>query len=129
MPPLKSAFSLSILLLPLLGTLFGLKPVQAQSITTAPDGTQTIVTADGNRYDISGGSLSEDGANLFHSFEQFGLSQNEIANFLSNPNIQNILGRIVGGDPSVINGLIQVSNSDDETCLSLVLPWSTRATT
>ncbi|NER78734.1 MAG: DUF4347 domain-containing protein [Leptolyngbya sp. SIO1D8] len=88
-----------------------MKPVQAQSITTDPNGTQTIVAPNGDRYDISGGTLSGDGANLFHSFEQFGLSQNEIANFLSNPNIQNILGRVVGGDPSVINGLIQVSGS------------------
>ena len=49
------------------------------------------------------------GANLFHSFQQFGLNSGEIANFMSNPQIQNILGRVVGGNPSVINGLIQVT--------------------
>ncbi|MGD1940274.1 MAG: DUF4347 domain-containing protein [Leptolyngbyaceae cyanobacterium] len=104
----KSAISLSLVL----GTLVWIRPVQAQSITTDPNGTQTIVAPNGDRYDISGGALSGDGANLFHSFEQFGLSQHEIANFLSHPDIQNILGRVVGGDPSVINGLIQVSGSN-----------------
>uniref|UniRef100_A0A8J7DES1 CHAT domain-containing protein n=1 Tax=Desmonostoc muscorum LEGE 12446 TaxID=1828758 RepID=A0A8J7DES1_DESMC len=83
-------------------------PVQAQSITPAADGTNTIVTPNGNQLNITGGSLSGDSANLFHSFQKLGLDANQIANFLSNPNIQNILGRVVGGDPSLINGLIQV---------------------
>src|SRR4028119_202735 len=74
------------------------KPLQAQSITAAPDGTGTIVTPNGNRLDIQGGMLSENGTNLFHSFQRFGLNTNEIANFLSNPQIVNILGRVVGGD-------------------------------
>ena len=52
----------------------GVPPLQAQSITTAADGTQTLVTPNGNRYDITGGTLSDNGANLFHSFEQFGLN-------------------------------------------------------
>ncbi|MHC5598695.1 MAG: filamentous hemagglutinin N-terminal domain-containing protein, partial [Nostoc sp.] len=83
-------------------------PVKAQSITPAADGTNTIVTPNGNQLNITGGTLSGDSANLFHSFQKFGLDANQIANFLSNPNIQNILGRVVGGDPSLINGLIQV---------------------
>ncbi|WP_293324610.1 hypothetical protein [Microcoleus sp. PH2017_30_WIL_O_A] len=66
----------------------------AQPITPAPDGTNTVVTPNGNRYDISGGSLGGDKVNLFHSFTQFGLSSGQTANFLTNPNIQNILGRI-----------------------------------
>ncbi|NER52832.1 MAG: filamentous hemagglutinin N-terminal domain-containing protein [Symploca sp. SIO1A3] len=45
---------------------------QAQPITPAADGTGTIVTPNGNRFDIHGGTLSGDGANLFHSLEQFG---------------------------------------------------------
>ncbi len=90
-------------------TLQAASPTFAQPITPAEDGTKTGVTPDGNRFDIYGGTLSGDGANLFHSFQQFGLSQNQIANFLSNPQIRNILGRVVGGDASIINGLIQVS--------------------
>ncbi|MBD1923601.1 CHAT domain-containing protein [Microcoleus sp. FACHB-831] len=84
--------------------------VQAQTIVPAADGTNTIVTPSGNSIDISGGQSSGDGANLFHSFTKFGLDSGQVANFLSNPAIRNILGRINGGDASIINGLIQVSN-------------------
>jgi filamentous hemagglutinin family protein len=81
----------------------------AQSITPATDGTGTVVTIDGQTYNITGGMLSGDGQNLFHSFESFGLTQQEIANFLSNPEIRNVLGRVVGRSPSQIDGLLQVS--------------------
>lgn len=80
----------------------------AQTIVPAVDGTGTIVVPSGNHYDISGGQRSGDGANLFHSLERFGLNAGEIATFRSNPAIQNILGRVVGGNPSYINGSIQV---------------------
>ncbi|HEY9650433.1 MAG TPA: filamentous hemagglutinin N-terminal domain-containing protein, partial [Coleofasciculaceae cyanobacterium] len=89
----------------------------AQPITPAADGTATSITQEGNRFDIHGGTLSGDGANLFHSFEQFGLDRNQVANFLSNPQIQNILGRVVGGEASLINGLIQVTNGNSNLFL------------
>ena len=92
-----------------LGIYLPFPKVLASPITAAADGTGTIITPDGNRLDILGGTLSGDGANLFHSFGQFGLDANQIANFRSIPNIQNILGRVTGGNPSVINGLIQVT--------------------
>jgi filamentous hemagglutinin family protein len=95
----------------------GLEPAQSQSIVPAADGTGTVVTPEGNRININGGSLSGDGANLFHSFTQFGLTQDQIANFLSNPSIQNILGRVNGGNPSIINGLIQVSGGSSNLYL------------
>jgi filamentous hemagglutinin family protein len=85
---------------------------QAQTVAPAADGTGTIVTPTGNRFDISGGQLSQNGANLFQSFQQFGLTQGQIANFLSTPSVQNILARVVSGDASVINGLIQVTGSN-----------------
>jgi large exoprotein involved in heme utilization and adhesion len=75
----------------------------------------TIVTPSGNRFDIEGGTLSQDGANLFHSFQQFGLDANQSANFLSNPEIRNILGRVVGGDASIINGLIQLTGGNSSS--------------
>ena len=75
---------------------------QAQPMVPAADGTGTAVTPSGNRYDITGGSLSGDGANLFHSFGQFGLNEGQIANFLTNSAIQNILARIAGGDASLL---------------------------
>lgn len=93
-------------------------PAQAQSITPAADGTGTTVTpgsSNPHQFDIGGGTQA--GANLFHSFEQFNLSQEQIANFLSHPNIQNILGRVVGGEPSLINGLIQVTGGNSNLFL------------
>ncbi|NEO84464.1 MAG: DUF4347 domain-containing protein [Spirulina sp. SIO3F2] len=85
-------------------------PALAQSITATTDGTGTVITIDGNTYHIQGGTQA--GANLFHSFQGFGLSAGEIANFLSDPGITNILGRVMGGEPSVINGLLQVTGSN-----------------
>jgi large exoprotein involved in heme utilization and adhesion len=107
----KSALtSISLLLLPLLLVgASGLEQLQPQSITPSADSTGTLLTPNGNQINISGGQLSGDGANLFHSFTHFGVNSDQIANFLSNPNIQNILGRVVGGEATVINGLIQVT--------------------
>ncbi|WP_293330397.1 CHAT domain-containing protein [Microcoleus sp. CAWBG58] len=92
----------------------------AQPIMAAPDGTGTTITTPGaspSRYDITGGTSSRDGANLFHSFTRFGLNPGETANFLSNPNIKNILGRVVGGDASLINGLIRVTGGNSNLYL------------
>jgi filamentous hemagglutinin family protein len=115
-PLLVTSVAPLLVTLPLVA-LGGTGVVQAQSITPANDGTNTIVAPNGNQFNISGGQLSGNGANLFHSFEKFGLSQGQIANFLSNPQIQNILGRIVGGDPSVIDGLVRVSGGNSNLFL------------
>ena len=89
---------------------------EAQSIEEAQDGTGTIVNQSGNTFNITGGKLSplsKNQQNLFHSFTQFGLSQGQTANFITpNSKIQNILTRINGGDPSIINGLIKVSGGN-----------------
>ncbi|HAA31397.1 MAG TPA: hypothetical protein DCE56_31405, partial [Cyanobacteria bacterium UBA8553] len=112
----KNISLLLTLVLPVLA--LAVKPAQAQPITTEvhPNSnnpvTGTLVApnaTNSNQFDITGGTQA--GANLFHSFEQFGLDAGQIANFLANPNIQNILGRVVSGNPSVINGLIQVTSA------------------
>jgi len=72
-----------------------------------PNGLGTAVQQDGNVINISGGKRA--GRNLFHSFGQFNVRLNETANFLSNPSILNILGRINGGSVSQIEGTIRVS--------------------
>ena len=117
---LVRSFFLPAMLVSLVG-LISTKPSLAQSITPevapAPGSTGTTVTPTGNRFDIGGGKLSGDGKNLFHSFSNFGLSQNQIANFLSQPAIQNILGRVTGGNASVINGIIQVSGGNSNLFL------------
>ncbi|MCL1472464.1 beta strand repeat-containing protein, partial [Argonema antarcticum] len=89
----------------------------AQPIVPAPDGTGTVVTPQENRLDITGGTKSGDGSNLFHSFTEFGLNTGQIANFLSQPNIVNILARINGGNISYINGLIQVTGGNSNIFL------------
>jgi len=103
----------------ILGTGVILSPasLNAQPITPAADETGTVVTPNGTQLDITGGSLSRDDANLFHSFEDFGLDSGQIANFLSNPEIRNIFGRVVGGDASIINGLIQVTGGNSNLFL------------
>ncbi len=104
---------LQILVVLTLIELVGSSGAWAQSIMPAADGTGTILTtpsSNPNQFDIGGGTRA--GANLFQSFQRFGLDQNQTANFLASPGIQNILGRVVGGNASVINGLIQVSGSN-----------------
>lgn len=46
------------------------------------------------------------GNNLFHSFGQFNLSQGDTASFTGPANILNILARVTGGAPSIIDGTI-----------------------
>ncbi|MEO0408710.1 MAG: filamentous hemagglutinin N-terminal domain-containing protein, partial [Cyanobacteria bacterium P01_A01_bin.135] len=105
------SFNLRLLLLTLaLMTLS--PPVAAQSIREADDGVGSTVQQRGRRYDIDGGSRSRNGRNLFHSFERFGLEQGEIANFLSDPQVRNILGRVTGGDASIVDGLLRVSGGE-----------------
>ncbi|MGP1387671.1 MAG: filamentous hemagglutinin N-terminal domain-containing protein [Thainema sp.] len=84
--------------------------VKAQSITSSPDGTGTIVSPNGQQFEIRGGQIS--GRNQFHSFDRFNLNTGETANFITNENIQNVLGRIIGGEPSSINGLLQLTGGN-----------------
>ncbi|NER19889.1 MAG: CHAT domain-containing protein [Symploca sp. SIO1C2] len=89
--------------------------VIAQAIAPAQDGTGTTVILNGNGWDIQAGTVSGD--NLFHSFDQFNVESNQTANFLTSPTIHNILGRVVGGNPSLINGLIQVTGGNSNLFL------------
>ncbi|MGB2925521.1 MAG: filamentous hemagglutinin N-terminal domain-containing protein, partial [Limnothrix sp.] len=97
------------------------QPAIAQTITPAPDGVGTLIQYRGNTYNIGGGTQA--GSNLFHSFQEFGLNPNEIANFLSNPDIQNVVGRVVGGNPSVIQGLIQLTGGESNLFLMNPSGW------
>ncbi|MBD2093710.1 CHAT domain-containing protein [Trichocoleus sp. FACHB-591] len=119
----------------------GIPDGKALPILPAPDDTGTLVTPDGSRFDITGGQRSQDGANLFHSFTQFILETGYTANFLADPATQNILARVVGGNLSAIDGLIQVTGGSPNLFLinpagivfganaSLNIPGSFTATT
>ncbi len=93
------------------------QPASAQSVIPATDGTSTIVIQNGNRFEINGGTLSGDGANLFQSFQQFGVNSGQVADFLTSPTIRNILGTVTGGNPSTINGLIKVTGGNSNLFL------------
>ncbi|MEO1589697.1 MAG: CHAT domain-containing protein [Cyanobacteria bacterium J06632_22] len=93
-----------------LGALIIPRPVLAQSITPSQDGLGTQVQQTGTAYSIDGGTVS--GTNLFHSFGQFGLTPGETATFLTQPDILNVLGRINGGEASIINGQLQLVGSN-----------------
>jgi filamentous hemagglutinin family protein len=117
----KNRFFLTLLSFTALATweiaLFIPSQTATAQITPAADGTNTQISPNGNQFNINGGQQSSDGANLFHSFQQFGLTQGQTANFISNPNIRHILGRVVGGDASLINGLIQVTGGNSNLFL------------
>src|SRR5215467_14013245 len=91
--------------------------VQAASPIT-PSGLNTTVTlattppAGKTQYDITGGTRPGGGVNLYHSFGNFNVPTNNIANFLNDtPNLgtSNILGRVTGGNLSNIFGTIQTT--------------------
>ena len=69
------------------------------------------MTQAGNTYQITGGTRPSNGPNLFHSFGEFGVPDNHIANFLNETALPttNILGRVTGGNPSNILGTIQTT--------------------
>ena len=63
-------------------------------------------------YDITGGTRPDNGSNLFHSFGEFSIATNNIANFLNEMALptSNIIGRINGGQASNIWGTIQTTD-------------------
>lgn len=90
----------------------------AQAIDAiTPSGLNTEVTlspippAGQIQYDITGGTRPGGGTNLFHSFGDFGIPPNNIANFLNNTALptSNILARVTGNIRSDISGTIQTT--------------------
>ena len=65
------------------------------------------LTLSGPYYDIGANLGRQVGGNLFHSFGQFGLVSGETAAFSGPPTINNVIGRVTGGNPSSVNGTIQ----------------------
>ncbi len=98
----------AVFLTVLLLRLFQPKAAKAQVITPANDDTGTTVTQNGEFFDISAGSLSTDGHNLFHHFRTFQLTSGHTANFLVDPSIQRIFARIGGNNNAFIDGKLQI---------------------
>jgi|CXWL01.1.fsa_nt_gi filamentous hemagglutinin family protein len=77
---------------------------QVNLSSTPPTGTL--------QYDITGGTRPGGGPNLFHSFNEFGVPSNHIANFLNETKLptENILARVTGEHASNIFGTIQTKD-------------------
>ncbi|WNM58595.1 two-partner secretion domain-containing protein [Candidatus Nitrospira allomarina] len=85
----------------------------APPITSSGLNTQVSVPVDlpggAVQHNITGGTRPGGGGNLFHSFGEFGVPANNIANFLNDSGLptSNILSRVTGGNTSNILGAIQ----------------------
>ncbi|MGL5193488.1 MAG: filamentous hemagglutinin N-terminal domain-containing protein, partial [Chroococcales cyanobacterium] len=85
------------------------RPAQAQIF---PDGSLTnpsVVTTEGTIQRITGGT--EMGGSLFHSFQEFSLMTGNTAFFDNSFTVENILTRITGVNPSLIDGIIRANGS------------------
>ena len=94
----------------------GMSPAQTTDITPSGLNTQVNLSAlqpPGEvQYDITGGTRPGGGPNLFHSFGEFSVATDNIANFLNETALptSNILSRVTSGNPSNIFGTIQTTN-------------------
>jgi len=87
-------------------------PITSSGLNTQISGP---ISVDGQvQYDITGGMRPGGGANLFHSFGEFSVPIDAIANFRNDANLPTsyILGRVTGGNISNIFGAIHTSNFD-----------------
>lgn len=103
---------------------------------TSSDLNTTVVPPTGGSTTtaIRGGTLSPNNANLFHSFGEFSIGQNAIAEFqnvnadgtaplVSSPaSVSNVIARVTGGNPSSIFGTIDTNSGFPSANLFLINP-------
>jgi filamentous hemagglutinin family protein len=77
---------------------------QAQPAITSDGTMNTTVNFGGGNYIISDGTIK--GSNQFHSFGRFNVPTGESATFTGPNAIENIIGRVTGGELSDIDGTI-----------------------
>src|SRR5215471_2709459 len=110
-PPLLFSFVIQIF------SVWASCPMASAAAPITPSGLNTQVNLSATpppgktQYDITGGTRPGGGVNLFHSFGQFNVPNNNIANFLNDSGLatSNILGRVTGGNISNIFGTIQTT--------------------
>lgn len=92
---------------------FAQSPITPSGLNTQISGP--IEVGGQTQFNITGGTRPGGGPNVFHSFGNFNVPTNNIANFLNTPvngvlpATSNILGRVTGGNPSNIFGMIQTT--------------------
>ncbi|MEH1801160.1 MAG: filamentous hemagglutinin N-terminal domain-containing protein [Nostoc sp.] len=59
---------------------------------------------------ITGGTLSQDGSNLFHSFKEFSVLTGTTAEFRNTESVENIISRVTGKSVSNIEGIIKAQH-------------------
>jgi filamentous hemagglutinin family protein len=113
MKPVSLTSTLKFSPLIVFATLFSeVNPVLSQASNIVPDNTlgsessQVIENVNGQTIEvITGGAVRE--KNLFHSFQEFNVSEGREAYFNSpNADIQNIFSRVTGNNPSEIMGVL-----------------------
>ena len=87
-----------------------LPPITPSGLNTQVS-APVILSGGETQHNITGGTRPDGGGNLFHSFGEFGVPTNNIANFLNDAALptNNILSRVTGGNPSNIFGTIQTT--------------------
>lgn len=93
--------------------------------TTGAGDLGTRIVPSGNTYNIVHGTPS--GNNLFHSFHELSLASGDIARFqtatlTTDATVQNILGRVTGGNPSQLFGTIDSATFYPQASLFLMNP-------
>ncbi|MGD1951639.1 MAG: CHAT domain-containing protein [Leptolyngbyaceae cyanobacterium] len=78
-------------------------------ILSAEDSVQTRVVQQDDKFTVLGGTTTDGGTLLFHSFEQFDLERGDSAEFQVAPGVDAVFSRIVNGIPSNIDGSIALS--------------------
>jgi filamentous hemagglutinin family protein len=103
-------FSLVLLFACLTISVQASSPITSSGLNTQVGQPITLPSGQ-TQYDITGGTRPGGGTNLFHSFGDFNVPNNNIANFLNDSGLatSNILGRVTGGNISSIYGTIQTT--------------------
>ncbi|WP_242040250.1 two-partner secretion domain-containing protein [Anabaena subtropica] len=84
---------------------------------TLPENSR--ITNQGNLTIIEGGTLSPDGRNLFHSFQEFSIPERHTAEFKTINSVHNIISRVTSNSISHIDGILK---SDSIANLFLINP-------
>jgi filamentous hemagglutinin family protein len=82
-------------------------PVWAQQITSDGTLSTSVTSPDGRNFIIKDGNRA--GGNLFHSFSQFSVPTGGEAFFDNVLDVDNIIGRVTGGEVSNIDGLLRAN--------------------